>query len=238
MSFNFDIDSDDFVKFTNKLEKIHQSALPNAIRGTLNSLAFDVKSRTMPYSAKKNFVNRKKNFFKANSKVVKAKGFDIDRMESTIGFLASNQSKNNKAVQELEQQEFGGKIKDRGLIPLQGARITKNRNRMISKNNRLSSSQLKRLKKTGKKGFVKEVMKVGVKGFVRTEKSILKVTSIKKSKKGLEFGFNRIYMINKSKVVKIEKTNFMREAGERSIKKAGYFYRKKAERQFERALRI
>jgi len=43
----FNINTDAAVVLTNELEKLHRSRLPNAIRGTLNSVAFDVKKHTL-----------------------------------------------------------------------------------------------------------------------------------------------------------------------------------------------
>ncbi|KKN42121.1 hypothetical protein LCGC14_0716250, partial [marine sediment metagenome] len=71
------VNTDEVVRYSNKLEKLHRSAFPIAIRGTLNNAAFDVKQKTMPVSAEKEFVNRQPNFFKANSKVNMAKGFNV-----------------------------------------------------------------------------------------------------------------------------------------------------------------
>ena len=102
------INNDKTVIFTNTLEKLHRSALPVAIRGALNKAAFDLKQKTMPESADKAFVNRSKNFFKANSRVAMAKGFDIGSMKSVTGFTEGRlRGSNNFAVQDLEQQELG-----------------------------------------------------------------------------------------------------------------------------------
>ena len=39
------VDNDKFVYFTNKLESLSRSAMPKAVRGTLNGLALDVKKK-------------------------------------------------------------------------------------------------------------------------------------------------------------------------------------------------
>jgi hypothetical protein len=89
MNVHFDINTKAVVIFTNKLEKFRKSALPAAIRNTLNSAAFDVKQKTMPVSAEKNFVRRKPNFFKANSKVVMAQGREVKGLKAIVGFTSS-----------------------------------------------------------------------------------------------------------------------------------------------------
>ncbi len=226
----FDVNTDGIAWYTNQLEKMHQSAFPNAVRGTLNSLAFDVKQKTMPIQVQKEFVNRNKTFFKANSRVEKAKGFDVDSMQSIVGFKAHSNTKNNKAVDELEQQEYGGLIKDRKLIPLRGARVSKDNKRMVSSKNRLSKLKARQIRKSSKKSFVKDVHKAGKGNFIRTEKSILLITSIRKN----VFKFKRIYKINNSKTVKIDRTGFMKTASLKSLAKAELIYIKEAQRQFER----
>lgn len=225
-----DVNSDGIVWFTNQLEKMHQSAFPNAVRGTLTSLAFDVKTNTMPKQANDTFTTRNKTFFKANSKVEKATGFNVNSMSSVVGFYPNNSTKNSKAVEELEQQEFGGVIKDRELIPLEGSRITGKRNRKVQTKNRLSKLKARQIKKSTKKSFVKDVHKVGKGGYIRTDKSILQVSSIRKN----VFKFKRIYKINNSKSVKIDSTGFMKKASIKSMAKSELIYIKEAQRQFER----
>jgi hypothetical protein len=104
----------------NKLEKINRSAFPVAVRQTLNSAAFDLKQNTMPQITGSLFVKRKPNFFKANSKVFPAKGFEVKNMRATAGFVGKDQ-----AIDDLEQQEIGGRIKSRSFIALDTARVSK-----------------------------------------------------------------------------------------------------------------
>ena len=46
------VNTDAVVALTNKLEKLHRSAFPVAVRSTLNSAAFDMKKDTILKSAK------------------------------------------------------------------------------------------------------------------------------------------------------------------------------------------
>jgi hypothetical protein len=139
MAFELNINTDAVVKFANKLEQMNRSALPVAVRTALNSAAFDVKQRTMPQEAHSNFVNRSKNFFKANSKVEMAQGFNVNTMRSTIGFVSKGLSgKNNFAVKDLEGQEHGGKLGGKTFIPLRPARGGSG-NKLVKPANRLSS---------------------------------------------------------------------------------------------------
>lgn len=117
----FHVDSSNIRNHVNTLQLISRSALPVAIRQTLNDAAIDVKKVTMPETAKR-FTQRRKTFLKANSRVEFAKGLDVNTMRSAVGFVPLNKSDKGHAVQDLEQQEDGGEIKDRSFIALPGAR--------------------------------------------------------------------------------------------------------------------
>jgi hypothetical protein len=88
------------VAHTNRLEKMRRSALPNAIRNSLNTTAFDLKMNTMPKSAQSAFKKRHPGqYYKANSRVEMAQGFDINKMESTVGITTERlKVKNNNSV--------------------------------------------------------------------------------------------------------------------------------------------
>lgn len=117
------INTDAVVRFTNQLEQMHRSALPSAIRGALNDAVFNVKTVTMPKQANV-FKKREPNFFKANSKFENAVGFDINKMQATVGFF-ENKLQNratNHAVEDLEEQEKGGSIDGRSFVAMKAAR--------------------------------------------------------------------------------------------------------------------
>jgi len=120
------INTDKLVKFTNKLEKMHRSDLPVAIRSTLNKAAFDMKTKTLPASALATFEKRHVGqFYKANSRFEGARGFDTNSMKSTVGFVENRlKGRTNYSVQDLEQQETGGSLSPaRSFLPLKGARV-------------------------------------------------------------------------------------------------------------------
>ena len=98
----------------------NRSALPVVVRQTLNRAAFRVKTDTMPKEASI-FVHRKENFFKANSGVTQANGFDINSMRAVVGFKPKP-SDNSQSVEDLEAQEEGGLIKSRPMVALKSAR--------------------------------------------------------------------------------------------------------------------
>lgn len=125
------IDSSAIVQHANRLEQIGRSALPVAARQTLNKAAYDVKQKTMPDEARR-FAGRKPGFFKANSKVEQAQGFDVNGMKATVGFVPKA-GDNSHAVEDLEQQEHGGQIGNRAFIALPAARTSRAWNRMVKR---------------------------------------------------------------------------------------------------------
>lgn len=136
-SYSININSSAVVRHTARLERLHRSALPVAVRQTLSKAAFDVKMRTMPAQAGKNFEKREPNFFKANSKVTPAKGFEIRNMKAVIGFVPMKGG--NKAVDELQQQEEGGNIGGRSFIATKEARTGGAWNRKVKSDLRLAN---------------------------------------------------------------------------------------------------
>lgn len=129
MNVRFDIDSGASSKFTKTLGKMRKSALPVAVRSTLNSVAFDVKQNTMPKRAASTFEKRHTGeFFKANSGVDMAKGFLINDMKSTVGFHDHKlRGQHNYSIKDLEDQEYGGDIGHRDFRALTTARSGKSR---------------------------------------------------------------------------------------------------------------
>lgn len=243
----FNVDTNAVVIHTNKLEKLSKSAFPNAVRGTLNSLAFDVKKNTMPKSALR-FKKRQKNFFKSNSRVNMAKGPNLRSMKSEIGFI--NKAKTaESAVEELEQQEHGGKIDEREYIPVKAARTSKNNKRMVQKRNRLGTIGIKNIVKASKMSarnqggrFVQAVAMAGKGGFVQSKLKgknttmVWRVNSLSRTKGG-RFKLTPVYIVNESKSVKVKATHFMEKATKKTMQSADKFYIKQAEREFEKALR-
>ena len=108
---------------------MRRSALPVAIRSTLDNAAFDVKQNTMPKRAASTFEKRHNGeFFKANSGVEKAKGFLINDMKSTVGFVDYKlRGQHNYSIKDLEDQEYGGEIGYRDFRALNPARSSKSK---------------------------------------------------------------------------------------------------------------
>jgi len=228
------------VIFANKLEKMNRSALPVSVRTALNSAAFDVKKSTMPTIAKKEFTQRSANFFKANSRVEMAQGFNVRTMQSAVGFTEGGlKGGNNFAVKDLEQQEHGGGINRKSFIPLDTARSGGSNKKVVRPANRLSAinnivnSKLSSGKNAAAKLF-SSVKHAGVGGHVLSEykdKTILwRVNSLKRNKDG-SMKLTGLYTFKTKRSVNVESTGFMRTASLQSGKKIEQYFIEVAEKQ-------
>lgn len=242
MNVHFDINNKAVVVLVNKLEKLRKTALPNAIRNTLNSAAFDVKQNTMPVSAEKNFEKRKPNFFKANSKVFMAQGRDVKGLKAIVGFTSSNAQYNNFAVEELEQQEHSGIINKRTFVPLDFARSGGSHSSQILPSNRLKV--IKNIKEASKatgvnrkQQFIRAAIAAGKKGFVignLGKQTLFRIDNIKKVDGRTVITRTPIYSFKQGRSVRIRKaTHFMRSASYQSAKKINTFFIKEAKKQIE-----
>lgn len=222
-----------------RLEVLRKSALPSAVRNTLNSAAFDVKGKTMPASAKKEFTQRKKNFFQANSKVVPAKGGNIPSLKATVGFVPKD-----KSVEELKQQEEGGTIGGRAFVTTPDARTGGNwksnvvaKNRITNLENVVNANKVrgrggKRLSK--KQQFVRAAFAAqkanGNNALVLGNSvggvaTLSRILSIRKTKDGgLKMRRKALYTYRKGRKVRIKPTGFMKRASHESgLKIETYF---------------
>lgn len=246
MNIEFDVNTDEVAKLGKRLDAIHRSAYPSAVRATLNTAAFDVKQRTLLQSAKENFVQRSANFFKANSTVVKATGWDVSGMKSRVGMFENKlQNKSsNYAVQDLEQQEHGGTIDKKSFIPMDTARTGKSNNRNVKKQNRLSQIQnIVRAKKsngpTEAVRFKKAAIFAGVGGHVLSERGILyRVNKITRKGKNTDLLMTPLYNFKKNRSVKVKRTQFMEEAAMDTVKIIPRTFVKEAEFQFKKHLKL
>lgn len=236
-----DINTDGVKVYSEELKKLHRSALPVAIRNTINGAAFDVKQNTMPRTSGDTFVNRQSNFFKANSRVDMAKGFDINSMQAVVGFTENGlKGGNNFAVKNLEQQEYGGTINSKSFIPLETARAGNNatpvrpRNRLSAINNVVNSAKGRVKGKNKKERFVKSAIYAGVGGYVIgnfTKQQLFRITSIRKKKGSIVIKKTPIYSFEEDRSVNVKETSFMREASIQSAKKMESIYIKQAGKQ-------
>lgn len=257
------INNESLEAFTKNLEKMHRSALPVAIRGTLNDAVYDVKTNTMPKTALE-FKKRQPNFIKANSKFEKAEGFNVNSMRATVGFYENKLShqSTNYAVKDLEQQEYGGIIKKKSLIPMKPARIN---NKMVRASDRLAaikSQNFVRASSIGKSSTGGDIRVTSLKQqFIRAafmaeklygkkalvmggrnsngSRTLSRINEIRGSGKftknnALSITRTPLYNVKRGRNVSVQKTSFMQRATLETAKRLNNFYIAQAQKQFEK----
>jgi len=239
---NFHIDASASIKFTVKLEKLRKSALPVAIRGTLNDTAFLMKKLELPKQAKGTFVERNPRFFTANSHVDMAQGFDINRMVATMGMVESglHNKSTNYAVKDLEQQEGGGTIDGRSFKPLPAARrggrgVTRPNARISQIKNIITASESKGTSKMQQ--LIRAAIHAGKGGYVLGDKVLYQVRNIRRVGRNTKLSLYKLYSFTKSGTAHVKSTGFIGKAAHNSQKEMENFYRIQAEKQFKKALK-
>lgn len=242
MTTAFHIDTSATIHFTAKLEKLRKSALPVAIRGTLNDTAFYMKKLEMPRQAKGTFIERAPNFFKANSRVEMATGFDINTMQSTMGMVESglHNKSTNYAVKDLEQQESGGTIDGRSFKPLPAARrggrgVVRPNARISQIKNIIDAKDSKGASKMQQ--FIKASVHAGKGGFVLGGRLLWQVRNIRRVNGNTRFTMTKLYSFTKSGTSRVKATGFIGKAARNSQKEMENFYRLQAQKQFNRVLK-
>jgi len=222
MGVSFDINTKSSIDLTVKLGKLHRSALPVAVRGTLNEMAFETK-KMLPQTASRKVITRNKSFFRAFSSVERARGFNINGMESIVGI---NPDKGSKVAEGLEKQETGGAIQGRKLIPHDKGRTSGSHGKRLKKKHRFGNIRIGDVKKKGQGRVNYLLIKKGGKG-----------TVFEIRKAGKKQKLTPVYSYRSTKISRVQKSPFMKPASLMATKKIDEFYRKNAERQFKRLLR-
>jgi hypothetical protein len=185
----FDVNTDEVIKLTNKLERMRKNAFPLAVRQTLTNAAFETKEN-VPLEAQKKFITRNKTFFRMMTLVNKVEEKkDINKMESQAGI---NTKRFPKLAERLAVQETGGTLK-RETKPTTFARVGKSikgrvPRRFQYRNTPISSGSSKT-------------------GFIKVDKGN-QSTIFRATKKGLI----PLYVHKKGDTVKAEKNLFVRSA--------------------------
>lgn len=242
----FNVNTDEVVKHANRLEQMHRSDFPIAVRSTLNDLAFDVKMNTLMQSAEQVFILRNPNFLKRHSAVDKAQGFDVDTMQSEVGIAP----RGLKAAANLEIQEKGGTIKGRSAIYMPTARINKSKFKSVVRSNYLQkhgtlkgSYTRKGTKKS--RAVADAVMAKKTKRLwlyvTGSEGTYLKVKNVSFSGKGrsrkVKMNVVPIASYQRGRDVNVKPRPFLENASMKTLQKAHEYFIKNAEKRFEKALR-
>lgn len=266
MPTTFSIDAVAIADHTARLLRLNDKAMPNAARNTINRAGVDVKQNTMPAQAGRTFTKREPNFLRANSRVEFAKGSDLGSLRTTVGFANIKPKpvrKVDKAVEDLEDQEEGGTIGGRSLVPLKGARTGGAYGRRVKSQFRTkningafdSASPNLHGAKNAKEAFMISIYYAQKGGFVignaKTAKGarmLLRVNSVQRMdrtytskktgrvfKKGnLVAKTTALYSVKSGNVAKVKATHFMRRASLESAGKMNGWFVEEAEKQIRR----
>lgn len=216
----FNINNDDVVELTNRLEKTHKSAMPVAVRGALNDAAFDMKKNRLEKVFQAKFTIRKKTFIRAHTVANKSKNtFNINEMKSEVGVIKGKSDSGD----ELINQEMGGTIGNRTSIAMDPARVGKNKTKAISKRHYLKAVKAKKTN-----NLVRGAFKAGKGGYLLYRSTIFQVKSLKKTKRVPKIRLAAIYSYEKGRSVRIKKSPFLTPAAEISAKLIPDFFIKRA----------
>ena len=247
----FSVNTKEVIKFSKKLERISKNALPRATRNTLNELAFDTKKRTLPQEFDKAFTVRKKAFPRAFSRVETAKSLKINQMEAVVGMTNKGRRGVEQAGENMRQQQLGGRIKGRTLVPHDMARVGGKNQRNVRVENRVSNVKVQLKSRISRHGKAKQ-------RFIRTATHALerfgstavimhttraRKTFIYRVKRGgsdlrtddFNIKVTPLYSVKKGRSVNIkDPVTFTRRAALRSQKQANRVFRKHAKKRIER----
>ena len=216
----FDVNTDAAIALTAKLERLHRSAFPVAVRGTLNDAAFNTKKR-IPKAADGKFTIRQNNLFRKFVTVEKAKGFDLNKMAASVGIDASK-SRTKKVAEGLAAQERGGMVNSRKLLPMNQARISGSYGKKLRAKNRFNRINIaeSRRRKAGAKYVL---IRKGSKGTVFNVSKKNKITPI--------------YHYRPTNKTRLNKRPFIKPSAKLAAKDMNKYYASQAERQFKRLLK-
>lgn len=254
---NVVIDASEMENFAKKLALLPKQALPSAVRNCLNDAAFNMKTKTLPESGDKNFTNRTKTFFKANSTFKKAVGFDMNTMHSVVG-MSSDRLKdksNNYAVRDLEKQEHGGSINKKAFIPMKQSRVGNSNNRVVKSGNRMAVINDQKITSLNrgsspnrKQQFIRAVIYAKSKedGLVlghRTKdggRTLFKIDEVSQNIKTrkLRLKMKPIYNVKNGRKINVKPTHFVEEAANKTKKMIPLLFKEAAEFQFNKHLKI
>ena len=152
------VNTDEVVALTNKLEKHRKKSFPKSVGSTLNALAFKTKQALPGEYKKKGFTERNKKFISFSSRFLKVKGFEVNKMASYSGIADVVKS---DAAKNMATQETGGKL-NRKYVATNTARTARSNKRAVKAKNRFSKGfkvPRKGTKYNIQKGKKKELIK-------------------------------------------------------------------------------
>lgn len=240
------IDSDEYIKFTNKLEKLGRADLPVAIRATINNLAFEMKGNKgkrgeIDKKAESGFTYRRdKNLFKAMTGVSKATGLKIAKMSSKAGII--NRSGKGELAEGLADHQKGGDT-DQKATPLSTARTGKSIGKKVRSANRLSKLNAINVRNKKGKQFMRLIIKAKKENKLlivngkRGDALIARIGLMKRKKDGYNIKLQYLYRFNKSGKVNIKRTPYINNAAKEVMKMGPAEFEKQAKRRIDKSFK-
>lgn len=230
-------DGDQVLDFSYKLQKMHRSALPNAVRFTLNDAAFDVKKKTLQDEAQSSFINRRPSFFKRFSGVEKATGWKIGKMHADVGMI---RDPGVQATEDIEVQETGGSL-ERSQIMLPDSRISQSGKKKVASRYKAIGGFRDRTAAT-KKDFVKAAFAAEGKKKpdhmrYKTDSGkgyMIEVKKITKLKDSLKIKSKIVASFDDDRKLHISENPFVERASLKSANQLVSLFKKNAVRQLNR----
>jgi len=213
----FDPSKSKLVKLTAKLEKLHRSAFPSAVRNTLNEVAFNAK-KIVPKEASANFTIRQKNLFNRMTIVNRAIGFNVNKMSSKVGIDGTK-----KISEGLEKQETGGAISNRKILSHDMARVSNSSVKKVKAKNYL--------KKVGKFGKPNQRVKGGKYFRIKngSKETVFERTSNNK--------ITPIFIIRQTSITRVKSQPFIAPSALKASKQMDSIYKKQSEFQFKKHIK-
>lgn len=212
-SRDFNLNNHEVVELANRLEKLHKSAAPVAVRQTLNTVAFIGRRESLKRFGKDNII-RNRLFIRSHNIVNRSPNtFEISKMNSEFGIIKNKSFAGNN----MDDLEFGASITNRDM-PTRSTR----KDKVIK--NKISPGFYKKFYKNKSKGVI---YKSGESKIIKTKDRLLRI------KRG--GAISTLYIFNAS--FNIKKRPFVSYGGEFASKSLVKVFRKHAVKRFEKYLR-
>lgn len=256
MPFKINVNSTANVELTRKLEKLNRSAFPVAVRQTLNTQAFETKTKALVQEFDETFDVRSPGFVKAFSEVEMAKGFDVKNMMAKVGMTDRKRGgQSEQAGRDMEEQQLGGTIGGRKYIPIDTARVSKSPKKKVKRGLRLADvskatvvdSSVNKAR-TGKQRYVRTALyaanRYGSGVYISHKGDNGKTTLYRIDRVGsdirtrkLFIGVTPVYSVEEGRSVTVTGKPFTLRAAVKVNKNVERIFEKHARVQFEKALR-
>lgn len=244
---SLDVNTDELIAFTHKLESIRRRALPIAVFNTLKGSAFDMRTGELMDSYNSNFKVKAKGFYRTRARVEVKKTFDVNRMRAEVGMV----NRGKRADTGMGLQERGGTLEKQEHTPLRQARVGKSKQRVVAKRNRLSEIDKNNIidantSKVGnrKQRFIRAALYAerikGKNAYVYGPKKgnkqfLFRVDRVKRKKNaGLTIKVTPLYLYRKRRDQSVDKTKFNQTAALRQQKKMNDLFIKNVQFQINK----